>query len=67
MKSCKSAVTSVYRLALVLLAACSGFLHELLAGLGECIAEITAAAEAHLLERVLDVRVNDHDKKGKKE
>ncbi len=49
------AVASVHRLALVLLAAVSGLLDELLAFLGEGITEITAAAEAHLLQGVLDV------------
>jgi hypothetical protein len=49
------AVATVDRLTLVLLAAPCSLLDELLARLGESIAEVTAAAETHLRKRFLDV------------
>ena len=60
----KLAVTSVNGLTLVLFAAPCSLLDELLARLGESIAEVTTAAETHLGERLLDMRLNDHWIKG---
>ncbi len=62
----KLAVAAVNGLALVLLAASSCLLDEVLALLGEGIAEIASTAETHLSEYFLDVRLNDHRKRGKK-
>lgn len=59
------AVTSVDCLALVLLAARSCLLDEAFALLSESIAEVTTAAETHLSENFLNVRLDDHGKKGK--
>ncbi len=49
------AVTSVHCLTLVLLAAPCSLLDELLARLGESIAEVATAAETHLRQSFLDV------------
>ena len=60
------AVAAVNGLALVLLAASSCLLNEVLALFGKSIAEIAAAAETHLSEHFLDVRLDDHRKKGER-
>ncbi len=57
-------VAAVNGLALVFLAAGSCLLHEVLAFLRKSVAEIAAAAETHLCERFLDVRLDDHKKEG---
>ena len=62
----KLAVATVDGLALVLLAAPSSLLNEVLASLGESVAEVAAAAEVHLGKNFLNVGLNDHGKKGKK-
>lgn len=58
------AVATVDGLTLVLLAAPSCLLDELLSSLCESIAEIATAAEAHLGESFLNVGLNDHGKMG---
>ncbi len=62
----KLAIAAVDGLALVLLAAPSSLLDEVLASLSESIAEVAAAAEVHLGKNFLNVGLNDHGKKGKK-
>lgn len=59
------AVAAVNCLTLVLLTAPCSLLDEVLAGLGKSVAEIAAAAETHLCENFLNVRLNDHSEMGK--
>ncbi len=54
-KSLRLAVTSVNRLTLVLFAAPCSLLDEILARLGESVAEVAAAAKTHLRKSFLDV------------